>query len=452
MEKNKTELGNKIKLPEKLAFMCANFGNIPVMTIIGSYLLIFYTDVAMLDPVAVGVLFLVARIVDGINDPLVGYIIDHLPKVKMGRFRPWLIIGALLCSINFVILWLGPGMATSGKLVIAYISYLLLGLTFPGMDIPLNSVLPAMTDSLKERSTLATLKGLAFMVGGVIASMIVVPVISAFDTPLKGYSVLIVCVAAFVFLMSLIGSLGIHERIKPIKEEKYSVRTMFRIIIQTKPLLIFYAAGVLLSVGMFVRQGSMMYYATYNLNDAGLMVLLALTTVIGSLIGISFIPVMLKRFEKKKIAIASYILLSAGSLVLLFIPYTRIPLIIANMIITTIGLGTMSALPAIFQAEIIDYVELTHGYRAEGIVVSFNSFITKVGQALGGAIPAFVLSLAGYVPNAEQQVSKAILGINFSMTIIPAFFFLAAAIVFIAYPITTKKYDEITNALEEKRL
>ena len=133
-----------IGLKEKLAFLSVNLGNIPIMTMMGTFLLLFYTDVVGLNPVATGTLFLIARVMDGLSDPIMGYIIDHLPRLKLGRFRGYLLIGVVITSINIVLVWLGPSLAATGKLVIAYITYLLLGWTFDLMDIPLNSMIPVM--------------------------------------------------------------------------------------------------------------------------------------------------------------------------------------------------------------------------------------------------------------------------------------------------------------------
>ena len=146
----------------------ANFGNIPIMTLINGYLLIFYTNICGLSPAACATLFLIARFLDAINDPLVGFIIDHLPTRKMGHFRPTLILGTILCSVNFLLLWFGPMLSTSGKLAIAYVSYILLGVLFPVMDISLNSLLPVMTEDMKERNSLSTIKGLAYVIGALV--------------------------------------------------------------------------------------------------------------------------------------------------------------------------------------------------------------------------------------------------------------------------------------------
>lgn len=129
-ERNGTIMNDKVTLKEKVSYAMVNLGNIPIQTILGSYLLIFYTNVVGLSPASCATLFLIARIMDGLNDPFVGFAIDHMPTTKYGHFRPTLIIGTVLCSLNFLLLWFGPMMAASGKLVTAYVTYLLIGVLF----------------------------------------------------------------------------------------------------------------------------------------------------------------------------------------------------------------------------------------------------------------------------------------------------------------------------------
>ena len=190
---------DKIKMREKLSFAMANFGNIPVMTLINGYLLIFYTNICGLSPAACATLFLIARFLDAINDPLVGFMIDHLPTRKMGHFRPTLILGTILCSANFLLLWFGPMLSTSGKLAIAYVSYILLGVLFPVMDISLNSLLPVMTEDMNYRNT--SIVGLAAALGmGVSQASASLSAFPAWVTTIFGKSPVVLATITAVFL------------------------------------------------------------------------------------------------------------------------------------------------------------------------------------------------------------------------------------------------------------
>ena len=112
--------------------------------------MIYYTTVVGLDPKALATLFLISKVMDGISDPVMGFILDRFPVTKMGKFRPMLILGTIICVINYILLWFGAVWSPVGKYVIVYVTYLLLGWTFDIMDISKNSLLPVMTTDDKE--------------------------------------------------------------------------------------------------------------------------------------------------------------------------------------------------------------------------------------------------------------------------------------------------------------
>ena len=98
MRENRVE--DKVTMKEKIGYGLANIGNIPITALASAFLLIFYTNVVGLSPASCATLFLIARIFDGLNDPFIGYFIDHLPNTRYGHFRPPLVVGTILCSIK----------------------------------------------------------------------------------------------------------------------------------------------------------------------------------------------------------------------------------------------------------------------------------------------------------------------------------------------------------------
>ena len=154
-----TEGQNKrVGIGEKISLFMTYAGNIPLMTLLSAYFLIYYTTVVGLDPKALATLFLISKVVDGISDPVMGYVLDRFPVTKLGKFRPMLILGTIICVINYILLWFGAVWSPVGKYVIVYVTYLLLGWTFDVMDISKNSLIPVMSTSSKERNKL-TLAG-----------------------------------------------------------------------------------------------------------------------------------------------------------------------------------------------------------------------------------------------------------------------------------------------------
>lgn len=440
---------DKIKMREKLSFAMANFGNIPIMTLINGYLLIFYTNICGLSPAACATLFLIARFLDAINDPLVGFIIDHLPTRKMGHFRPTLILGTILCSVNFLLLWFGPMLSTSGKLAIAYVSYILLGVLFPVMDISLNSLLPVMTEDMKERNSLSTIKGLAYVIGALVIG-VAAPLILGDTSNKQGYINLVLIMTAVIFFFSIIGTMGVKERVKPQMENSYSVKELFKILSQ-KPVYITFLAVLLYSIGSNIVNAANTYFYTYIFEDLTLASIIMLITCVAVFPATMVIGNLIGRFGKKKMYAIGLALAGLAPIIRL-LDVRSIPLLIVSVLIAGIGAGFAAPLNYGIQADNTDYIEVSMGIRAEGAVASLSSFVSKCAMGIGGAIPGYLLQLAGFDSKAAVQNDDVINVIVLCVLILPAIVNVVAIVIFSkGYPITKEKLNEQTYLLREKR-
>lgn len=440
---------DKIKMREKLSFAMANFGNIPVMTLINGYLLIFYTNICGLSPAACATLFLIARFLDAINDPLVGFMIDHLPTRKMGHFRPTLILGTILCSANFLLLWFGPMLSTSGKLAIAYVSYILLGVLFPVMDISLNSLLPVMTEDMKERNSLSSIKGLAYVIGALVIG-VAAPLILGDTSNKQGYINLVLIMTAVIFFFSIIGTMGVKERVKPQMENSYSVKELFKILSQ-KPVYITFLAVLLYSIGSNIVNAANTYFYTYIFEDLTLASIITLITCVTVFPAIMVIGNLIGRFGKKKMYAIGLALAGLAPIIRL-LDVRSIPLLIVSVLIAGIGAGFAAPLNYGIQADNTDYIEVSMGIRAEGAVASLSSFVSKCAMGIGGAIPGYLLQLAGFDSKAAVQNDNVINVIVLCVLILPAIVNVVAIVIFSkGYPITKEKLNEQTYLLREKR-
>lgn len=440
---------DKIKMREKLSFAMANFGNIPIMTLINGYLLIFYTNICGLSPAACATLFLIARFLDAINDPLVGFMIDHLPTRKMGHFRPTLILGTILCSANFLLLWFGPMLSTSGKLAIAYVSYILLGVLFPVMDISLNSLLPVMTEDMKERNSLSSIKGLAYVIGALVIG-VAAPLILGDTSNKQGYINLVLIMTAVIFFFSIIGTMGVKERVKPQMENSYSVKELFKILSQ-KPVYITFLAVLLYSIGSNIVNAANTYFYTYIFEDLTLASIITLITCVTVFPATMVIGNLIGRFGKKKMYAIGLALAGLAPIIRL-LDVRSIPLLIVSVLIAGIGAGFAAPLNYGIQADNTDYIEVSMGIRAEGAVASLSSFVSKCAMGIGGAIPGYLLQLAGFDSKAAVQNDNVINVIVLCVLILPAIVNVVAIVIFSkGYPITKEKLNEQICLMREKR-
>ncbi|GAA2693664.1 hypothetical protein GCM10010412_085310 [Nonomuraea recticatena] len=164
---------------ERLAYFGGGFGINLLSGTIGSYVLIYLTDVVGLAAAAVGTLLLVARLLDAVGDPLMGYVIDHLPERHGGRYRPYLFTGALLASVSFLSVFFLP-LRTPWPLLAAWVTYLLWGFVADLVDLPFISLLPTMAADTAERSRLAGLSTFGRILGVLVINVATIPVVSSF--------------------------------------------------------------------------------------------------------------------------------------------------------------------------------------------------------------------------------------------------------------------------------
>jgi len=458
MDNNKTAVlddqkgtdGDRIGNKEKLAYFSVNIGNIPIMTLIGSFLLIFYTDVVGLNPGAVATLFLITRVLDGANDPLMGYIIDHLPRTKWGRFRPYIILGTLICGINYLALWLGPSLATSGKLIIAYVSYVFLGITFDLMDVPLNSLIPVMSTNQRDRDSLSIIKSLGYGVGGVLFTAPIVPLIMLFSTQQEGYHFVIITAVTFVIVASVIGTMGIKERVEPATKERYKMKDLLKML-SFKPVIGLFVTVLVVNIATSVATAVAIFYFTYVCGDASLMSIFTLVQVMFAGAGFFLAMYLFRRLGNKRIFITGIITSVIPMTIVLFIPPSATTLLMVILGVSRIGIGFTSIVSYAMQADVMDYIDWKMGVRSEGAIAALFSFIVKAAMGIGGAIPGYVLAATSYVPNQAQSAS-ALFGITLLFLGIPVIAALIALVlVVLLYPIDSRMSKEMQAELARRR-
>ncbi len=441
----------KIKFLEKLSYFFATMSSGPILTLMGSFLMIFYTDVIKLNPIAVGTLFLISRIVDALNDPITGYFIDRMPRTKTGKYRYLLMIGGLIASINFALMWFGPAWSPVGKLAIAYVSYLLIGVTYDIFDIAKNSLLPAMTANPKERISLGSIGAVGGILGGMVFSIIAPIVLAAGNSSLAAYSKLILIVSASVIFVTVVGGLFIKERVIPAGDDtKPSVKEYLKIFAQS-PVLVLLSFNFLFATGYYLFQAVNAYFFTYVMKNLAMLGTVSFALLIGLVPGIVVAGLFSGKLGKKRALVVSSLMM-AGAFLIRWIDPTSVVLIYISTLVTGFTFGLWMPISTVLGADVIDYVEFKLDHRSEPAIASINSFVSKAGNGVGGAIPGFALGLAGYIAGGAQQPAAVINVIKVLSIGIPILFFVAAAVVFgLAYKLDGKLFQEVEDGLSERR-
>jgi GPH family glycoside/pentoside/hexuronide:cation symporter/glucuronide carrier protein len=445
-------INEKLTMREKLSYGLMVMGSNPLLGLASGFLMIFYTDIVGLNPIAVGTLFLVARFVDGISDPIMGYVLDRLPRHRMGKYRFVMIIGSFICCANFALIWFGPLWVTTGKLVVAYITYLLFGFTFDLMDVSKNSIYAAITPNTVERTKLGKVDALFTTLSALFVSIAAPIILAQGGSTQNAFAIVVLLVIGFALFASVVGTLGVKERVKALDtEEKHTFKDYLKIFTH-RPIIAMMIFSILFTSGFFMANAVSTYFFTYVIGDLAALGAVSAMQLLGLIPGVLLAGVFIKKLGVKGSFIAAPLAMIPFVLIRLIDPIS-IPLIIVSTIGLGFLLGAYQPAGKLIIANNIDYIEHKIKYRSEPAVASINSFIAKLSQGLGGAIPGYVLGLSGYIPNAAEQPQSLITALILMVTVIPCIMYFLSAIVFkVLYNLDDKTIEAMQSVLNERRM
>ncbi len=433
----------------------------------------FYTDTFGITAAAAGTLLLVARVWDAIFDPMMGAIADRT-NTRWGKFRPWILWTALPFGVMAFLTFSTPGFGGTGKLIYAYLTYIILMMVYSANNLPYSALSGVMTGDMVERTSLSSYRFVFAMRAQFVVQGLALPMVAFFgegDTA-KGYQFTmgIFSVLAVVFFMVTFSST--KERIKPPPQQKTTLKQDFGDLFRNGPWIAMFFVTLLVFIHLSMRGGVLLYFFRYYLNESSMLDLLAKVGLSGRLadrdvagmafslfnvcgttamiIGILFSKMLAKRYGKRNVYIGG---LAGTTLVnLLFIavgPGAVVPTFIIQVFYGLIYGVTIPLLWAMM-ADVADYSEWKNKRRATGIVFSAVVFGLKAGLGIGGAIGGYVLALYGYVPNVEQS-TQAITGIRMTVSIYPAIAFIGALVALGFYRINKKLEYTIQDDLAARR-
>ncbi len=442
------------KLPwnERLSYGASDFACSFTFSLIGTYLMYFYTDVFGITAAAVGTLMLVARVIDALDGPFWGIIIDHT-HTKWGRSRPYLLWFNAPFTIFTVLCFTTPDLPMNWKIVWAYVTYIGIDVLYSAVNIPLTSILPSMTTDPDERVLLSTIRSLFSNFGGTLISVIALPLVALFggtDNPRRGFFWLAVMAALVFFVIYLVVFANLREHVQTRQSQKaLPIKTSLKALKNNWPWVIVVGLNFIYWLGMQTKGQVTIYFFKYNLDKPGLASLALFFNAVG-LISVFLTPKLVMKIGKKRTILSGLALSIFGQLILgVGAQMLSIPLVIIGTIVGNFGNGFVGALIAVLLADSVDYGEWKNGVRAEGIVTSASSFTAKFGMGIGGAITGMLLSIGHYTPNKTQSAA-ALFSIEANYVWVPLVALVISFILILFYRLTPEKEVEMTHYINAK--
>ena len=445
-------------MQDKVGYMLGDVGSCLLFNFIGSYLLVFYTDVFGISAAAVGTLMAVSRVWDAINDPMMGVIVDKRKRTKDGKFRPYLKYMGIPLGIFTILTFLViPNMPQGMKLPYAYITYIGFGMAYTAINIPYGSLASVMTNDPVQRTELSTWRNIS-SIFAMIPLMVLTPKL-VFDasgavSP-KGFliaAVLYVIIANIGYRLCY--KMTTERIINEVKEDapKASLGETLKTLGKNKALigLILSSLGTL--TAMFLPNALNAYLFKDYFQAPGLLSLAGLLPMVGTFLAIPVTGKLVAKFGKKNIAIYSGIVSIAAYVVLVLFPTKNPMLYIALITVSGFGTALYGMIVWALVGDVIDYQEYLSGKREEGIVYATYSLSRKLVQAIVGSIGGFALAAIGYQSGAATQAPEVAESIRTIITVVPliGFIFGTVCLKFV-YNLSNKTLNEVNKELERRR-
>lgn len=454
-----------IRLKEKIAYSFGDFASSMFWKLFSMFLLFFYTDVFGISAAAVGTMFLVTRIWDALNDPMMGMIADRT-DTRWGKFRPYLLYVAIPFGVIGVLTFTTPDLSPGGKLVYAYITYTLMMMVYTAVNVPYGSLMAVMTGSSIGRTSLASWRFIGAFSGGLFVTLSANALIDHFSqgadqaTGFRYTITIYAVVAAALFILTFLGT---RERLAPPRQKRNLLRDDLRDLVKNGPWFIMLGANISILIFNSLRDGSILYYFKYFIGDQAL-TLFGTTyqlssTVLSSaymslwlgtnILGVLLAKPLAARMGKKGAFSLAAMVSAILSFVFFLIPPDQLILIFLLNIFIGISAGVILPLGWSIYADIADYSEWRTGRRATGLIFSSSSMSQKFGWTIGGAISGWLLAGFGFEPNVEQT-GTALLGIRLMISVIAGVGALLAFVFIRMYKLDETRMAEVKAELDRR--
>lgn len=485
---------SKYLVPKKELNMFAigSMGQGMIYAMMSSYISDYYVNVLQLPLMFVMLLMLLARVWDAINDPLMGMIVDRR-TTKRGKMKPYILYAVVPIAVLTVLMYLSPNLSTNAMMVYCAVVYVAWGMMYTMADVPFWGLPNVMTSNAEERGYLisytknfngvgSALPEVLFLVAGFVLPKIV-DTSNAIEYNKTKYLVMAITVVVIGSVIYANSYFHVKERIiPPIKKRNPGEPSSLNRIFHCKPLMCVVAMGVL-SSGRYMVQAAAVHVARYGFyigpeldgltiaertaaidqSVSTVKTIFQVCAIVGMFGAMLFMPTLMKKFDYKKIVITTCLLGFVASIFTTLIGWytANLYICIPFILVSCIPLGVLNSISNAMICDCLDYLELTTGFRDNGLGSACQGFINKLGNALATCGIIIMYMAIGLEPSSMLS-SDAIVaatdltrGQNFAMfslvSIIPGISMLLCSIPMFFYKISGKEKERIVRELEEKR-
>ena len=461
MEQSYISRTSGIGTRDKIGYAMGDLASLLVFGLVQSVLQKYYTDVLGIGVVSIMIMFIIARIWDAINDPLWGRIIDRIPPAPDGRYRRWLKILAVPVALSAVLMFVKiPGLSEGGYLAYAYVTYILFGMLYTGINIPYGSLAQVITSDDRERSSLSVFRSIGSTFGAMPAMLLIsfCYVKNANGTAVMSYSKILtgaIIISAVSVLAYLLCYRWTTERVptKPTPKEKGQTWKVIKILLHSRPYMAVCFVGMLFLAAQMFSQSYNTYLFNYYFNAPGLSMMPTVCQYLPVAVIMLFAGKLGARFGRREVCAYGMLMAGVCNLALYLVGGTNVWMFLAVCLLSGIGNAFIFLLVWVIATDAIDYNEVSYGLHDEAASYAFFTFMRKLGQTIAAILVNMALLRIGYTDNVlnTANITGGTLDMMFTDSVlIPAvLYFLIFVILRFMYPLGREKIAQLQKEKEK---
>lgn len=430
-------------------YSLGNFANNLIFMMVAMYIMYYYTNILGISAVVAGTIFMVARLIDAATDPLMGMIVDRTNTKRWGKYRPYIIFGAPFLGIALIMMFTSPDLSASGKLIYAYVSYILYSLTWTVVQIPQLALPIILSNNIARRTRIQAV----FQTCGAVAIMVVqswaLPMLDFFggQDNASAWSKVIILYAVIATVLFILSAMSVrkldvyspnpeHKTSKP----KVPLGESIMALVKNRALLCVLLAY---STDMFATQitnALRIYFFKYNMNGRmDLMSYIGYIGIIASLVMVFGIGSYVKKMGKRVgITVVESISIILSGILLFAAPKQNVPLVMFSLLGTNFLFQITNTLSRATVLDAANYAEMKTGVANNALISSTFTFVNKISQAISAFFAGMILSVTGYNAQLAQQADGTLQAILYLMTLVPIVAYILSLIGMYFYPLTKK--------------
>lgn len=454
---NSTNTRNdKASMLSTVAYSIGSSGANVSFYMINNFLMVFYTDIVGLTASAISIIMLLARIWDAANDPMMG-IIEDRTHTRLGKFRPWLIVGPPFLAVFNVLTFTVFPLEGTMKAVVCGICYIGAGMFYTVVQVAVNGLVNRLTNDSQQKMNIISIAQIANQLGQIAVAAVLMPIILHFSgnevANGRGYFfgtliISLVTLPMIWFAAWKCREVSVDEpQAAGGEKKKASLGTSIKGILKNDQLCISILTTFLSCVAIIGRYALLSYYLIYVAKSYMLISVVFSLMSFSQMLGNIPLPFLTKKFGKKTVFIWMNICSATAMVALFFAPVTTLVVIVLSFIIGF--LGAAGSITYSFICDCVEYGNWKLGIRDDGLAFSMMSFGVKLSSAITGAIGAPLLVAVGYVANQDQSAYTTT-AINAIVNIAPAVIILISLLPLIKYKLDNKTMDKISADLAER--